>query len=68
MPTAKKVMNAGEVAQYLGLHRETVYLYAKNGKIPAFKIGYAWRFNIDSIDKWMREQEASNFSAIAPQK
>jgi excisionase family DNA binding protein len=55
------IMTAEEVAKFLGIHRETVYLYAKKGKIPAFKIGYNWRFKKESIDKWMEEKENSNF-------
>jgi len=53
----KHVMTANEVAEYLGLNRETVYLYAKNGKLPAFKVGYAWRFKKESLDRWVSEQE-----------
>ncbi len=60
MRRIKKIMNATEVAEYLGLHRETVYLYAKRGEIPAFKIGYNWRFNKKSIDKWLEEKEKHN--------
>jgi excisionase family DNA binding protein len=56
----KKIMTAEQVAGYLGLHRETVYLYAKTGKLPAFKIGYSWRFKRDSIDSWVEEQEKNN--------
>ncbi len=53
----KKIMTADQVADYLGVHRETVYLYAKRGKIPAFKIGYDWRFKRDSIERWVEEKE-----------
>ena len=57
MNQKKTIMTADEVADYLGLHRETVYLYAKTGRIPAFKIGYTWRFKRKSIDNWVEHQE-----------
>lgn len=60
MEKAKNIMTAEEVADYLGLHRETVYVYAKSGRLPAFKIGYSWRFRKNSIDKWLDEQERGN--------
>lgn len=60
MPGEQIIMTADEVAKFLGIHRETVYLYAKKGRIPAFKIGYSWRFRKDSIDKWMHDEERYN--------
>ena len=56
----KVILTADEVAGYLGIHRETVYLYAKIGKLPAFKVGYNWRFRRQSIDSWVEDQEKQN--------
>ena len=52
----KKVMNIKEVAEYLGIHTSTVYKYAQNGRIPAFKIGSDWRFTKKHLDRWIDEQ------------
>ncbi len=49
----KKVMNLREVAGYLGVHTSTIYKYAQQGTIPAFKIGSDWRFSIKHIDQWI---------------
>ena len=57
MKRNKVILTADEVAEYLGLHRETVYLYAKTGRIPAFKIGYTWRFKKKSNEGWVEDQE-----------
>ena len=46
------VMRLSEVAQYLRVHPSTVYRLLKDQRIPAFKIGSDWRFNIESIDRW----------------
>lgn len=53
----KIIMNVIEVAKYLDINRETVYRLAREGKIPAFKIGYDWRFHKKSIDKWIADKE-----------
>ncbi|GAC1435995.1 MAG: hypothetical protein NVS1B11_31690 [Terriglobales bacterium] len=53
----RRVMTLREVARYLSVHPNTVYRLAKQGKIPAFKVGSYWRFNRASIELWCIEQE-----------
>ena len=50
--TPRRIMTATEVADYLNVHKGTIYRMARIGKIPAFKIGDDWRFDKDAIDKW----------------
>ncbi|MFH0738648.1 MAG: helix-turn-helix domain-containing protein [Candidatus Omnitrophota bacterium] len=50
----KDIMTAKDVAEYLQLHLLTVHRYAREGKIPAFKIGTDWRFHRKYIEKWIR--------------
>lgn len=54
------VMDIGQCAQYLGVSRDTLYLYAAAGTVPAFKLGNRWRFSKASIEKWIAEQSAKN--------
>jgi excisionase family DNA binding protein len=51
------VMTLDEVAQYLHVHPSTVYRLLKEKRIPAFKLGSDWRFNQESIERWMRKLE-----------
>jgi excisionase family DNA binding protein len=53
-----KVMTVEEVSEYLHVHPSTIYRLIKRRKIPAFRIGSDWRFNIETIDKWRSEMEA----------
>jgi excisionase family DNA binding protein len=55
MPT---VMTLEDVAQYLHVHASTVYRLLKNRSIPAFKVGSDWRFNQESLDRWIEQLEA----------
>lgn len=57
---SKEIMTAKEVADYLNLHILTVHKYARQGKIPAFKIGSDWRFHKEYIDTWIKEKVAYN--------
>ncbi len=51
------IMTAKEVAEYLRVHPSTIYRQLRLRSIPAFKVGADWRFNRDSIDRWMLERE-----------
>jgi len=54
----RELMTLEEVAQYLRIGKRTTYGWAKSGKLPAFKIGQAWRFDRADIDRWVDEQKA----------
>ena len=51
------VLTVREVAKYLHVHQSTIYRLLKGKKLPAFKIGSDWRFNIEKIDQWRFAQE-----------
>jgi len=62
MPKDKEIMTAKEVAEYLNIHPLTVHKFAREGKIPAFKIGTDWRFHKKYIERWIREKVTYNAS------
>ncbi|HUN58338.1 MAG TPA: helix-turn-helix domain-containing protein [Candidatus Binataceae bacterium] len=51
------VLTLEEVAGYLRVHPSTIYRLLKKKKLPAFKVGSDWRFNLESIDRWRAEAE-----------
>lgn len=52
---ADKVMTSIEAAEYLKMHVKTVCRLAKEGKIPAKKVGSEWRFLRPVLEKWLAE-------------
>ncbi|TFG62383.1 MAG: helix-turn-helix domain-containing protein [Gemmatimonadales bacterium] len=63
---SKRYLTVAEVADYLQLSMETVYMYARTGVIPATKIGKHWRFSLERIEEWMSRQEGeSGVSGVA---
>ena len=50
------VLNVSEAAQYLRVHQETLRRLARNGEIPAYKVGRGWRFNRSTLDRWAESQ------------
>jgi len=49
-------MDVEEAADYVGLSTFTVRRLAKNGALPAAKIGRAYRFKKEDIDSYLRNQ------------
>jgi excisionase family DNA binding protein len=55
-----------EAAHLLGMHWKTLEVLARNGNVPAAKLGKRWRFRATSLDQWLstRLQSARVESAI----
>jgi excisionase family DNA binding protein len=51
------VLTVTELCTYLKVDRSTVYRLIKAGKLPAFKVGSDWRFNVEEIDRWRFERQ-----------
>ena len=49
-----------QVAEYLHLHPLTVHRLARNGDIPAIKIGRQWRVKHDLLDRWLAQEAMKN--------
>ena len=55
----REVMDIRQAAEYLGISADTLYRYASEGLIPAFKLGNRWRFKRSLLDAWMVEQSGA---------
>ncbi len=51
-----EILTLDEVAEYLKVGKRTVYRLAAEKRIPAFKVGGAWRFSRSEIDQWIKHQ------------
>jgi len=52
----REVMDIRQAASYLGISGDTLYRYASEGFVPAFKLGNRWRFRKSLLDSWMDEK------------
>jgi len=46
-------VSVAEVAEHLGVRRESVYRWVNEGKIPGSKIGRLWKFKLEQVDAWV---------------
>ena len=47
-----------EIAEYLGVKRDTLYKWIIRKKMPAHKVGRLWKFRKAEIDKWIKTGKA----------
>lgn len=50
----RTMVNAKWVAEYLGVHVNSIYTMARQGELPCVKIGRNYLFNRHSILEWSR--------------
>ena len=69
--TVREVMDIRQASEYLGISGDTLYRYASEGFVPAFKLGNRWRFRKTLLDAWMDEKSGVKVStpiAVMPRQ
>lgn len=61
-----QVLTVHDVATYLRLSEAKVYRLAREGCVPAFRLGKSWRFRKDLIDAWMLRETDVNLVHVLP--
>ncbi len=51
-------LSVDEIAEYLGIKRDTVYKWIDRRKMPGHKVGSLWKFQKSEIDQWVRSGKA----------
>ena len=52
--TTEPWVTALDVAQHLGVAKDTVYRWRESKGLPAHKIGRLWKFQLSEVDEWVR--------------
>jgi excisionase family DNA binding protein len=47
-------LSVDEIAEHLGIKRDTVYRWISERQMPGHKIGRLWKFNKMEVDEWVR--------------
>jgi len=62
--TPSPIMTVAEVARYLRIHQSTVYRLIHRSQLPYFKTGSDYRFDRDTIEKWMADRQVRGWSQV----
>ena len=49
----ERLMDIKKVAQYLHVNESTIYTWAQESMLPAFRVGRLWRFRRADLDAWL---------------
>lgn len=61
----ESLLTAVEAARLLQIHPKTLQRMARQGRIPAKRIGDLWRFRASELDAWLRNDVCSK-SPLVP--
>ena len=64
MDETPAIMTVEQVAKHLRLHIGTIRQLARDGEIPAFKVGKLWRFKKELLEQWIVKQWEMNVAAL----
>jgi excisionase family DNA binding protein len=46
-------LSVDDIAEYLGVKRDTIYKWIAEREMPAHKVGRFWKFKKDQVDVWV---------------
>jgi excisionase family DNA binding protein len=52
--SGSEILTLKELAAYLKVNPRTVYRLLAERRLPAFRVGHAWRFRRAEVDAWAR--------------
>jgi excisionase family DNA binding protein len=53
-------LSVDEIAEYLGVRRDTIYRWINDKGMPAHKIGRLWKFKKAIVDEWVEQCGAAD--------
>jgi len=58
-------LSVEEIADYLGVSKDTIYAWRDKKGLPAHRIGRFWKFKANEVDDWVRNGDAADNSEEA---
>jgi excisionase family DNA binding protein len=52
--TDDRWLSVEEIAEHLGVTKDSVYRWIEKRRLPAHKVGKLWKFKKDEVDAWVR--------------
>ena len=49
-----------EIANHLGVSKDTIRAYIKKGTIPFYKVGRQYKFKLSEVDAWVESGQSAD--------
>ena len=56
---AERWVSIDEISEHLGVKKDTIYKWVARKRMPAHKVGRLLKFQINEVDRWVREGKAA---------
>jgi len=56
---AERWLSVDEIAEHLGVKKDTIYKWVVRKKMPTHKVGRLLKFQIKEVDSWVRTGKAA---------
>lgn len=53
-------LSVSEIAEYLGISKDTVYGWIASKGLPGHRIGRLWKFKRSEVDQWIHQGKAAD--------
>jgi len=60
----REVMDIRQAAEFLGISTDSLYKYAAEATVPAFRLGNRWKFQRSRLLAWMEEQSSAAIASM----
>lgn len=50
---SERWLSVEEIAEHLGISKDTVYTWIAKQQMPAHKVGRLWKFKMVEVDNWV---------------
>lgn len=60
MAKTERWYSVEEVAEHLGIKRDTLYKWIHRKDIPVHKVGRLWKFRLSEVDEWVETGKAAD--------
>jgi excisionase family DNA binding protein len=52
--TAEPWVSVDQIAEHLGVTRDSIYRWIDRKHLPAHRVGRLWKFKVSEVDEWVR--------------
>ena len=52
--TAEPWVSVDQIAEHLGVTRDSIYRWRERKHLPAHRVGRLWKFQVSEVDDWVR--------------
>lgn len=60
--TAEPWVSVDQIADHLGVTRDSIYRWIERKGLPAHRLGRLWKFKVYEVDDWVRASGADECS------